>query len=55
MVCADQVSKRSSFFENVVEAVSYFVVSPRFANSFACEEVVAVYVEWLATFTRGSR
>eukprot|EP00978_Attheya_sp_CCMP212_P023174 scaffold70355_cov65-Attheya_sp.AAC.2 len=56
MVCADQVSKRSSFFKNLEEAVSDFVVSLRFADAFACEEVVAVYVQWLATFTwRGIR
>eukprot|EP00978_Attheya_sp_CCMP212_P012390 scaffold30830_cov56-Attheya_sp.AAC.3 len=51
MVCADQVSKRSSFFKNVEEAVSDFIVSSRFANAFACEEVVTVYFQWLATFT----
>eukprot|EP00978_Attheya_sp_CCMP212_P018178 scaffold49419_cov64-Attheya_sp.AAC.1 len=57
MVCADQVSKRSSFFENnVEEAVSDFVMSARFANAFTSEEVVTVYVQWLAAFTtwRGS-
>eukprot|EP00978_Attheya_sp_CCMP212_P009191 scaffold21694_cov33-Attheya_sp.AAC.1 len=40
MVCANQVSKRSSFFENVGEAVLDFVMSSRLTNAFACEEVV---------------